>query len=281
MKPLLARAPLAALAFGAMLCGPVHAQVAPTPAPTPADPCGSILSIVNRPAFGTGVCTVRRGGFDIETGYTNTVTTGAGGGATAVAGQALLRLGTGDSRFDVEFALPSIARTDVGGAVATGTTDLGIGVKYELGYSGAALWGANLAATLPTGSPGFSAGRTQLSGGFNWAYTLDPTFALSGTLGGDEFAGVDPSGVARSYFAFMPTLALTAAIPGSTPQQLTVEYAYFSAAGPGLGGRSWIDGIYQRDLSPHLQVDVEYGSSPTAIGGQTQHYVGAGLSFMR
>jgi hypothetical protein len=29
-----------------------------------------------------------------------------------------------------------------------------------------------------------------------------------------------------------------------------------------------------------VQLDVEYGFSPTSINGQTQHYIGAGLSFM-
>src|SRR5215472_3278011 len=69
-----------------------QASPAPSASPSPAasatpsapsDPCGSILSIVNRPSFGTGVCTVRTGHADIENGYTNLVTTGPGGGNTA------------------------------------------------------------------------------------------------------------------------------------------------------------------------------------------------------
>ena len=52
-----------------------------TPA-APSDPCGSILSIVNRPTIGTGVCPVQTGHFDVENGYTNTDTTGPGGNVT-------------------------------------------------------------------------------------------------------------------------------------------------------------------------------------------------------
>jgi hypothetical protein len=64
------------------------------------------------------------------------------------------------------------------------------------------------------------------------------------------------------------------------PSQITAEYAHFTSAGPGLGGKSWMDFIYARDFGPHVQFDVEYRLSPTSIGGQKQHYVGAGLSFM-
>jgi hypothetical protein len=33
-----------------------------------------------------------------------------------------------------------------------------------------------------------------------------------------------------------------------------------------------------RDLDLNLRLDVEYGDSPTLLAGQTQHYVGAGIS---
>jgi hypothetical protein len=132
--------------------GTALAQAAPSSSPSPvpsatpsapSDPCGSLLSIVNRPTVTTGVCTVRTGHFDVENGYTNTTTAGPGG-----------------------------------------------------------------------------------------------------------------------------------------PSQISAEYAYFSSAGPNLGGKSLIDFVYQRDFGSHVQFDVEYGFSPTVINGQTSHYVGAGLSFM-
>ncbi|MEO7202963.1 MAG: hypothetical protein ABI431_08755, partial [Candidatus Tumulicola sp.] len=60
--------------------------------PTPADPCGSLPSIVNRPTFGTGVCTVRTGHVDVENGYENLTTTG--GSNTVSYPQSLIRIGT-------------------------------------------------------------------------------------------------------------------------------------------------------------------------------------------
>ena len=86
---------------------------APLPTATPAaigDPCGSLLSIVNRPSFGTGVCTVRTGHADVEIGYTNTVTSGSGGGNTALYPQMLVRFGTANPHFDLELGVPSADR---------------------------------------------------------------------------------------------------------------------------------------------------------------------------
>src|SRR5579872_7013229 len=93
----------------AAMTGSGLAQTAPAPsdspapaaAPTPpADPCGSLLSIVNRPTVTTGVCTVRTGHFDVETGYANTTTSGTGGGSSANYPQPLIRIGTANPHFD-------------------------------------------------------------------------------------------------------------------------------------------------------------------------------------
>ncbi len=272
----------------ALMAVPADAQPAPTPAPAssptatpspPSDPCGSILSIVNRPTFGTGVCTVRSGHFAIENGYTNTVTTGAGGGNTAAYPQSLVRVGTFDNHLDFEVGPITENRSSVGGVTVGGMSDLSIGAKYELGYTSNADWGVNAVVTIPTGATAFSAGNAQYTGNFNWAYTINSEFALSGTLGFNAFSGFNSGGLPQSYFAFTPTLELSAALPGG-PSQISVEYAYFSQAGPNLGSKSFFDFVYQRDFGPHVQFDVEYGFSPTLINGQKQHYVGAGLSFM-
>jgi hypothetical protein len=92
-------------------------------------------------------------------------------------------------------------------------------------------------------------------------------------------SGFNAAGAAQSYFAFIPSIELSAALPGG-PSQISAEYAYFSAAGPGLGSKSLVDFVYQRDFGNHIQFDAEYGFSPTVINAQKQHYIGAGLSFM-
>ncbi len=111
------------------------------------------------------------------------------------------------------------------------------------------------------------------------AYTINSEFGLAGTLSFNALSAANSAGVAQSYFAFIPSLELSAALPGG-PSQISAEYAYYSAAGPGFGSKSLIDFVYQRDFGNHLQFDMEYGFSPTLVNGQKQHYVGAGLSFM-
>jgi hypothetical protein len=252
----------------------------PSPAPNaPIDPCGSILSIVNRPTVTTGVCTIRTGHFDVEAGYSNTTTSGFGGGNNANYPQALIRVGTADPHFDLEFGPPSYETSSVGQPIVTGSSDVNLGAKYELGYGSTTDWGLNAVVTFPTGSKAFSAGNAQFTGNFNGAYTINSEFSLAGTLSFNALSALNSAGSAQSYFAFIPSLELSAALPGG-PSQISAEYAYFSAAGPGLGSKSLIDFVYQRDFGPHFQFDAEYGFSPTLLNGQKQHYVGAGLSLM-
>ena len=275
------------LAFG-VVCRGAWGQAAPPTSPTPAasatpraagDPCGSLLSIVNRPAVSTGVCTVRTGRFAIETGYTNTTTTGSGGGSSAEYPQALLRIGTADPHLDFEFGPPSYATSSVGGPIVTGSRDVSMAAKYELGFSSAADWGLYGAITFPTGSHAFTAGNTEFTGDFNWGYTIDSEFSLAGTLSCNALSAANAYGSFQSYFVFIPSLELSAAVPGG-PSQISAEYAYYSATGPGLRSKNLVDFIYQRDFGNNLQFDAEYGLSPTLVNGQASRYVGAGLSFM-
>jgi hypothetical protein len=207
------------------------------------------------------------------------VTTGPGGGVNPNYPQMLVRVGTFDPHLDFEVGVPSYNRSSAGNAITAGWNDLSLGAKYELGYGPRWLYGANVVATVPTGIHGFTAGNAQFSGNFNWGYTVNSVFGVAGTLGFNAFSAIDAAGAPQSYFAFEPTILGTAALPGG-PSQLFAEYAYFTQGGPNLGGRSYADFGYQRDFGAHVQFDVEYGFSPTLLGGGKQHYVGAGISFM-
>jgi hypothetical protein len=253
----------------------------PSPAPNaPSDPCGSILSIVNRPTVSTGVCTVRPGHVVLENGYTNTTTTGAGGGgSSALYPQSVLRAGSFDPHLDFEFGFPSAQTSSIGQPSVSGSTDISMATKYELGYSSSAMWGIYGAVTMPTGSKAFTAGNAQFTGDLDGAYTINSEFSFAGTLSFNALSAANAADLPQSYFAFIPSLELSAALPGG-PSQLSAEYAYFSASGPALPSKSLIDFVYQRDFGGHVQFDVEYGFSPTPINGQKQHYLGAGLSFM-
>jgi hypothetical protein len=262
------------------------AQTVPTSTPAaassstpsvPSDPCSSLMSIVNRPSFGTGVCTVRTDHVELENGYTNLVT--VGGANTISYPQSLLRIGTFDPHLDFEIGPVTENHSSSLGLSVDGMSDLGFGAKYELGYSSRALWGINASFTVPTGSPAFGSGNATFTGNFNWGYTLNSELSLSGTLGFNAASAYNAGGVPQSYFAFTPTIALTAALPGG-PSQISAEYAYFSSAGPNVGSKSFVDVFYQRDFGQHVQIDVEYGFQPSFIPGQRQHYAGAGISFM-
>lgn len=239
------------------------------------------MSIVNRPTITTGVCTVQTGHFVVENGYSNTTTTGPGGGNTVAAGQndVGIRVGTFDPHFDVEFTPPNYSRSSLGGTAVTGSSDMTFGLKYELGYTAKALWGIAGFATVPSGTHAFTAGNAQYTGDFNFAYTLSPAFSLATTLSTNALSGINSGGQPQSYFAFIPSVELSATLPGY-PNELYGEYAYYSSAGPNLGSKSVMDFGYLRDIGPHVQLDVEYGFSPTVINAQQYHYIGAGVSFM-
>ena len=269
-----------AAAAGARDQTPVNVP-SPTPSPTAAavsDPCGSILSIVTRPTVTTSVCAVQPGRILVENGYTNTSTTGPGGGVSAAYPQSLVRIGTADPHLEFSFAPPSFNRTSVGGTLSSGYSDINAGVKYEIGYNRTAAWGVNAIVTIPTGAHAFTAGAAQYVGNVNWTDALGPVFSLSGTVGFNALSGYNAAGVAQPYFAFIPSIVLGASLPG--PSSAYVEYAYFSQAGVGLGSKSLVDVGYSRDFGRNLQLDVEYGFSPTLLNGQKQSYTGAGLSLM-
>ncbi|HET6276519.1 MAG TPA: hypothetical protein VFE16_11380 [Candidatus Cybelea sp.] len=269
----------AVTATAALAVGQTAPNPSPSPSATPSDPCGSLLSIVNRPTVTTGVCTVRTGHVDLENGYTNTTTAGTGGGSSALYPQSVIRIGTFDPHLDFEFGFPSAETSSVGEPRSIGSTDISLASKYELGYSSNAFWGIYGAVTVPTGTKAFSAGNAEFTGDLDGAYAINSEFSLAGTLSFNALSGLNSGGLAQSYFAFIPSLELSAALPGG-PSQISAEYAYYSAAGPNLPAKSLIDFVYQRDFGNHFQFDVEYGFSPTLINGQTQHYIGAGLSLM-
>ncbi len=239
-----------------------------------ANPCGSILSIVNRPAITTTTCNVQPGHVEVESGWSTMVTTGAAGGIVSGGGITGIRIGTAP-HLDLLLAPPIRSNSSSG---TSGWSDSGFGLRDVLGYSSKWLWGVNGVVTVPTGCRACTAGGMQYTGNFNWAYTVNATIGVSGTFGFNQFRGYNSSGGAQPYFAFAPSLEATANLPG--PSMLFAEYAYYSQAGIGLGGKSIVDAGYVHGVGSNLAVDIEVGESPTLLAGQRQHYVGAGLTFM-
>jgi opacity protein-like surface antigen len=264
------------IAFGAA----ARAQ-SPAPSPSPAapsDPCGSIASLVDRPTVATSPCTVRPRQALLENGWANTVTTGPGGGNTATYPQSFVRVGTFDPHLEFTFGPPSFSRSSVGGSSIGGWGDINLGAKYELGYTPKVVWGVGTSVSLPTGSRAFTAGNAQYTGDFNWSYAMNPTWSLAGTVSVNALSAYNAAGIAQSYFACIPSIVLTASLPQSS--SFFAEYTYYSRAAPNAGAKSLIDFGVTHDLGSNVQLDAEYGDSPTQLDGQTQHYVGAGVSFL-
>lgn len=272
----------AGLVLSATVCiYPAHAQTAspsPAPSPSPTDPCGPILSLVTRPTITTSACNVRAGHVLVENGYTNTVTTGPGGGVTVSYPQSLVRVGVSHN-MEIALSPPSFNRTSLGGTLASGSSDMNFGAKWELGYTRNAILGANVQISAPTGDPAFTAGATQYVGNINWSYAFNQEFGAGGTIGFNSLAGPNASGQTERYSAFIPSVTFTAALPGG-PSQLFAEYVYLSHTGPGLPEKSLIDFGYVRDFGKSVQFDIEYGIQPTVINDQKVHYWGMGLSFL-
>jgi hypothetical protein len=256
-----------------------QASPAPSPSPTPSaigpafggnDPCTTLSAIVTRPTVTNAVCTVRPNHYEIEAGYQNTSFPGAGN--TVVYPQGSIRVGTALRNLEFGVIAPQYTRTSLGGAITTGLTDAGAALKYVIGYSPKVVYGVQASFTAPTGDKAFSAGATQSLYALQAAYTISPVFSLA--------AGVQDQILATGgvqYGSFVPSLVLTASLPASTG--VFAEVSQFTRAlGPGSTTRTqYIGGVYH-DFGQRLQVDVEYGFSPTVATGK-YNYIGAGFGY--
>jgi len=256
---------------------PASPSPAPTSSPNPIgpalgnnDPCTSLSSIVTRPSVTNSVCTVRPNHLDVETGYFNS--SGASGGNSVTYPQTLIRIGTKIPALELQIAPPQVERVSGGGAVVTGSTDVGAGLKYVFGYSPKFNWGGQAFFTVPTGTNGFSAGGTNATYALNAGYTITPVFSLATTLATNSLTNG-----AERWSSFVPSLVLGASLPGSSGA--FVEIATFSNAnGPASATRTqYLYGLY-KDLTPRLQVDVSSALSPTVATGK-YHGIGFGLSY--
>jgi hypothetical protein len=246
-----------------------------SPAPGVSDPCTSLLAVVQRPSVTTSVCALKYGGIILENGYTNTLTTGPGGGVSESYPQSLLRVGTPLRDLELQLVLPTYERTTVGGP-ANGFSDAGVGLKYELGYTSKASYGINVIETEPTGDSAFTSGLATYTGNLNVSYTLSPEFGLASTLTFESLAAPQANGGAVRGGAFVSSLVLTAALPANA--QLFGEAAYFTHPSIGAPGRVLYDFGLQKQLSPNVLADIEGGLAPAPVNGQRQHYIGGGIS---
>jgi hypothetical protein len=283
IRPLIATLALTLVPAVAIAQTSPAASPSPAPSASPAapstlypalgnnDPCTSLSAIVTRPTVSNSVCTVRPNHVLVEAGYTNT--SADGGGNSVAYPQTLVRVGIGAiPALELDLAPPSIARASGAAGVTTGTTDIGAGLKYVLGYTAKFNYGAQLFFTAPTGTNGFSAGGTNDNYALQAGYTLSPVFSLSGAAQIFSFA----NNGAR-YQSFVPSLLVGASLPNSTG--LFAEVAQFTKAnGAGTPTRTQYMIGATHDFGSRLQVDVEGGLSPTVTTGKYR-FVGFGLAY--
>jgi hypothetical protein len=250
------------------------ASAAPSVAPD--DPCTAMLAVVTRPTVTTAACAVKNGRWLVETGYTNTLITGSGGGVTAAYPQALIRVGSFARNVELDVAPPTVLRSSSRGNVTSGDGDTSFGAKWEIGYTRKAVYGVDFVVTEPTGDRSFTAGSETYSGSINGSYALSPEFGLASTISFETIGALDARGAAFRSGEFVPSLTLTAALPVNS--QVFAEAAYFSQSAPGLAARTLYDLGYQKGLSSRVQIDVEAGFAPAPVNGLRQHYVGFGIS---
>jgi hypothetical protein len=260
-------------------------SAAPVPSPAPAaspagstlytalrpnDPCTSLSAIITRPSVTNSVCTVRPNHVLVETGYTNTTTPGVG--STVNYPLTLIRVGTKIPGLEFDLTPPSAIRTSGAGGVLTGTSDVGAGLKYVLGYTPKFNYGAQVFFTAPTGTNAFSANGTNANYALQAGYTINSVLSLSGAAQLFEFA----NNGAR-FSSFVPSLLLNASLPWSSG--VFVEAARFSNAnGRGTPARmQYMLGV-THDVGQRLQLDVEAGISPTISTGKS-HFVGFGAAY--
>lgn len=260
----------------AMPASPAPADAAPTRrAPTaPPYPCNNINAYVTRPTVATSACAVQPGQVVLETGYTNTTTTGVGANSTINVPQAFVHAGI-SPRIEVNFTPPSAQSTNNGMMKTSGDGDVGFGTKAVLGYSSRAVYGVGGSMTLPTGSSAYTNGANTYELLLNGSYTLTNTLSLFGTAGFTSLVGTDANGNLARFGSFIPAVGATYSLPSNW--SVFVEGANFSKIAPNAGSRTLVDyGIIK--VAGRMQFDAEVGNTPNAGSGSRFHYVGFGVS---
>jgi hypothetical protein len=259
-----------------------EATSAPSPGPTSSpyvsakDPCGdsNLLATTDRPTFGTNPCVVKNQEAILEFGYRNTTTSGQNGSVSVSYPSNRTRIGI-LTNLELVLDTPTLLRTTSNGTTLTTQSNLGTGLKYEIGYFGSFVHGFAAEAILPTASTGLAA-HTSYNGSYQIGGGIFKNVGFNLTLGATTGTVTRPSGVDAAVTSFQPTLIVGGLIAAAT--KLNVEVAGSSANGPGTSGQYFGNVFLQHQLSKSLLVDVEASQRFTVVSHQHLHYFGAGGS---
>ncbi len=275
-----------------------QAAGAPSPSPSPAasatpapDICSTGLgAVVSRPTQTTAVCAVKPDQILIESGY-QSQTVGVAGGAYTYQSYPLatIRIGTKLRNVELDVIPPGAIRS----AASNATSDVGAGVRWQIGSTPGFAYGVNAIATAPTGTDPLanpnglgSANSGTYVANANVQGSLGKLFGYGATLSVDSLttvsAGAGGPSIAR-YTSVIPSLDVTVSLPSS--YTLAVEgYRQSNGEGAGTPGHTWFDAALEKDVGK-AQFDLNYGASNSispapGAPGVRRHYVGAGLSLL-
>jgi hypothetical protein len=164
---------------------------------------------------------------------------------------------------------------------ASGYEDSGIGVKRALSAGARVQTAVGALYTAPTGFPtgpnGFGSGGPSYSLSYMINYAVNDTLGVNLSEAVGSFAGPDPEGTTRRFFAASPSLTFSFAL--GRRSALLIQDAVTSNTAPGAGSSNRAFIALQRLLSPSTLVDVEYEqhlspSTPLTV----QHAVGFGMT---
>lgn len=272
---------VASAALVLLMSAAANAQPTPSPAPSAAvaDPCGDtdLLATTDRPTFGTNPCVVKYKDTVVELGYRNTTTSDAPNSArSSTYPQPRTRIGIAPN-LEVVLDFPSAQHFASNGTLVSGESNIGTGLKYELGYGSRWVHGIAAEAVYPTGSTGFTTGLPSYNGSYQAGYAILPGLGVGGTLGFNTFSSPNPAGGKNvGTTAFTPAFQVGGVIASQT--KLTVELAHSTSAGPRTSGQSFADAFLQHAFGRNFLVDINGGTRFNVVNGTHQHYVGAGGS---
>jgi hypothetical protein len=232
-------------------------------------------------------CVVPPSRIVLEAGFRDQETTGAAGASTLdVFPLALLRIGLG-GRSELILQPPTQsnrAGTALGGVFvpATGTQDVGFGVKRMLSDWPAFQDSVQAFYTAPTGAPqgtaGFSAGGPTYTVSYTAAFALSGKLSLSITQNAiANAAPLDPAGATR-FFSYQPAVALGYALTSNVTLFVSDQMTTEPKSIGGTGNRALV--ALQRVLSPDCVIDAEYeiNALPAAPAAR-QRAFGFGAAF--
>ncbi len=211
----------------------------------------------------------------LEFGYRNTITSGSGANATSTYPQNRSRFGLLPG-LELVVDTPTLLRVSEKGSTLFGVSNIGTGLKYEIGYFGSFVHGFAAEVVLPTADTAFTNGHSSFNGSYQIGGGIVKNVGFNLTLGFNNSTVLQTPGHNGTVTAFAPTLIAGGKVAPDT--KLNVEVAGNSANGVGTSGQYYGNVFLQHQFAKFLLLDVEAEQRLTVASGGHQHYIGAGGS---